>query len=70
MPREAVARAICGRQDRPVDGMLRGGAPKRRFEAIAVMAGECLPVQLAARVLRTPKSGYNRWDKHTAWRLL
>jgi hypothetical protein len=50
--------------------MLRGGAPKRRFEAIAVMAGECLPVQLAARVLRTPKSGYNRWDKHTAWRLL
>ena len=32
----------CGRADR------EGGVPKRRFEAIAVMAAEGLPVQLAA----------------------
>ena len=30
------------------------------------MAGEGLPVQLAARVLRTSESGYYRWKKHTA----
>jgi Pyrroline-5-carboxylate reductase dimerisation len=39
--------------------------PQRRFEAIAVLAGEGLPVQLAARVLRTSESGYYRWRKHT-----
>jgi putative transposase len=30
------------------------------------MAGEGLPVQLAARVLHTSESGYYRWRKHTA----
>lgn len=30
------------------------------------MAGEGLPVQLAARVPRTSESGYYRWKKHTA----
>jgi putative transposase len=36
----------------------RCGAPKRRYEAIKVIAGECLPVQLATRVL-----GF--WDRAT-----
>jgi len=31
-----------------------------------VIAGENLPVQLAARVLHVLKSGYYRWKKHTA----
>ena len=31
-----------------------------------MMAGEGLPVQLAARVLRTSESGYYRWRNHTA----
>jgi hypothetical protein len=35
-----------------------GGARKRRFEAIAVMAGEGLAVQMAARVLDVSESGY------------
>lgn len=30
------------------------------------MAGEGLPVQLAARMLRTSEPGYYRWKKHTA----
>jgi hypothetical protein len=32
--------------------------PRRRFEAIAVMAAEGLPVQLATRVLGVSQSGY------------
>jgi hypothetical protein len=32
--------------------------PKRRYEAIAVMAGQGLPVQLATRVLGVSESGY------------
>jgi putative transposase len=32
--------------------------PKRRFEAIVVVAGEGLPVQLATRVLGVSESGY------------
>jgi putative transposase len=32
--------------------------PKRRYEAIAVMAGEGLPVQLGTRVLGVSESGY------------
>jgi putative transposase len=35
--------------------------PKRRFEAIAVMAAERLPVQLAARVLGVSESGNYEW---------
>lgn len=32
--------------------------PKRRYEAIAVIAGEGLPVQIATRVLAVSESGY------------
>ena len=39
----------------------RGGASKRRFEAIAVMAGEGLPVEVACRVLVVSVSGYYAW---------
>jgi len=35
--------------------------PQKRFEAIAVMATERLPVQLAARVLGVSESGYYEW---------
>jgi putative transposase len=35
--------------------------PKRRFEAIAMMASEGLPVQLACRVLGVSESGYYDW---------
>ncbi|WP_127934048.1 transposase [Nonomuraea polychroma] len=35
--------------------------PKRRFEAIAVMAGEGIPVEVACRVLAVSVSGYYAW---------
>jgi len=35
--------------------------PKRRFEAIAVMAGEGLPAQTSCRVLDVTDSGYYAW---------
>ena len=35
--------------------------PKRRFEAISVMAGEGLPVEVACRVLDVSCSGYYAW---------
>ncbi|MGI3224215.1 transposase [Streptomyces sp. GTA36] len=35
--------------------------PKRRFEAIRVMAREHLPVPLACRVLHVAESGYYAW---------
>src|SRR5205085_10869583 len=37
------------------------GAPKRRFEAIAVMAGEGLPVEVCCPVLEVSCSGYYAW---------
>ena len=43
---------------RAVEGV---GAPKRRFEAIAVMAGEGLPVEVACRVLGVSCAGYYAW---------
>ncbi|MFF1401426.1 IS3 family transposase [Streptomyces sp. NPDC058287] len=36
-------------------------SPKRRFEAVHVMAGEGLPVRVAARVLGVTESGYFTW---------
>ena len=38
-----------------------GGHPKRRFAAVAVMAAEKLPVQVACRVLGVSESGYYEW---------
>src|SRR5689334_1232286 len=38
-----------------------GGAPKRRFEAIAVIAGEGLPVEVACRVLGVSCAGFYAW---------
>jgi putative transposase len=35
--------------------------PKRRFEAISVMAGEGLPVEVACRVLGVSCPGYYVW---------
>jgi hypothetical protein len=35
----------------------RGGAPKRRFQAVKVMATEAIPVQVACRVLDVSVSG-------------
>lgn len=35
--------------------------PKRRFEAIAVMAEEGLPVQVATRALKTSEPGFYDW---------
>ena len=37
------------------------GAPKRRFEAIAVIAGEGLPVEVACRVLDVSCAGFYAW---------
>ena len=39
----------------------RCGVPKRRYEAIAVITAEGLPVQLATRVLGVSESGYYEW---------
>src|SRR4029450_12956505 len=39
----------------------RGGAPKRRFEAVKVMAAEGIPVGVACRVLSVSVSGYYDW---------
>ena len=39
----------------------RGGAPKRRFQAVAVMAAEHIPVEVACRVLDVSTSGYYAW---------
>lgn len=39
----------------------RCGGRKRRYDAIAVMAAEKLPVQLATRVLGVSESGYYEW---------
>jgi transposase-like protein len=36
----------------------KGGVPTRRYEAIAVMASEKMPAQLACRVLGIAESGY------------
>jgi hypothetical protein len=38
-----------------------GGAPNRRFEAIAVMAGEGLPVEVSCRMLAVSCAGYYAW---------
>ena len=43
---------------RAVEGV---GAPKRRFEAISVMAGEGLPVEVACRVLGVSCAGFYAW---------
>lgn len=37
--------------------------PPRRYEAIAVIATEALPVQLASRVLGVSESGYYEWRR-------
>src|SRR5207244_11027350 len=43
-------------------GVVEGvGAPKRRFEAIAVMASEGLPIEVACRVLDVSCSGFYAW---------
>src|SRR5207253_5390004 len=43
-------------------GVVEGvGAPKRRFEAIAVMAGEGLPVEVACRALCVSSAGFYAW---------
>src|SRR5918995_3149189 len=48
--------------DAPGDGAgPRGGAPKRRFQAIKVMAAEGIPVEVACRVLDVSTSGYYAW---------
>jgi putative transposase len=39
----------------------RGGAPKRRFEAVKVMAAEGIPVEVACRVVDVSVSGYYDW---------
>jgi hypothetical protein len=36
-------------------------APKRRFQAVAVMAAERIPVEVAGRVLEVSTSGYSAW---------
>jgi putative transposase len=36
-------------------------SPQRRYEAIAVIAGEGLPVQLATRVVGVSESGFYGW---------
>jgi hypothetical protein len=43
---------------RAVEGV---GAPKRRFEAISVIAEEGLPVEVACRVLHVSCSGFYAW---------
>ncbi|HVP75104.1 MAG TPA: IS3 family transposase [Gaiellaceae bacterium] len=46
----------------PRRGVVEGvGAPKRRFEAISVMAGEGLPVEVACRVLDVSCAGFYAW---------
>jgi putative transposase len=65
-PAHRRARERAGRPSPRRGAARRRGAPKRRFEAIAVMADEGLPVQLAVRVLCVSESGYYRWKKHTA----
>src|SRR2546426_9049966 len=48
-------------------GVVEGvGAPKRRFEAIAVMASEGLPVEVACRVLCVSCAGFYRSEEHTS----
>lgn len=42
-------------------GHRRGGAPKRRFEAVTVMASEGMSVQMATRVLNVSECGYYAW---------
>ncbi|MFD0479955.1 IS3 family transposase [Nonomuraea thailandensis] len=41
--------------------LIREAAPPRRFAAIAVMAGEGIPVEVACRVLAVSVSGYYAW---------
>lgn len=44
------------------DGVAAGEQlPKRRFSAVAVMAAEKLPVQVACRVVGVSESGYYEW---------
>ena len=52
-----------GGGDPPASDRAAGGArrPKSRFAAIAVMAAEGLPVQLACRVLQVSESGFYAW---------
>jgi Transposase len=64
----AATRRIKELRDRtrgapPGGGAAEGvGAPKRRFEAISVMAGEGLPVEVACRVLMpTQRIGRSHW---------
>lgn len=49
-------------RQRTVEGP--GGVPKRRFETIAVIAAEGLPVQTAARVLEVNVTVACRCDRH------
>ncbi|GAA3971630.1 hypothetical protein GCM10023085_62180 [Actinomadura viridis] len=51
---------LTGPADRRKD---RGGAPKGRFQAIAIMAGECLPIKVCCRVLSVSESGFHMWRK-------
>jgi hypothetical protein len=45
--------------DAPRDGAgPSGGAPKRRFQAVTLMAAEHIPVEVACRVLDVSVSGY------------
>src|SRR5271155_4850288 len=45
---------------RAVEG---GGAPKRRYAAISMMASEGKPVQVACRIVGVPESSYYAWKK-------
>ena len=40
-----------------------GGAPKTRFEAVAVMADEGHPVEVSTRVCSVSNSGFYMWRK-------
>ena len=47
-------------RERAVEG---GGQPKRRWAAIAMIASDGRPIQVACRVLDVTKSGYFAWRK-------
>ena len=44
-------------------------SPKKRFEAISVIASEDLPAQTASPVLGVSESGFYDWRKRRLWSL-